>query len=117
MENVKTIMTNTVSISELAKNVSKYCTNLKEGPKVVIKNNKPEAVIMSPEEYVEMIDIIQDLQDSILALGRLDYDKDKLISKESALKKLGISEEELEDIEVEFEWNGLMNIQLKHLKI
>lgn len=74
------------------------------GPKVVIKNNIPECVLLSPDEYIAMLDEIEDMKLMILAKSRLENNHDNLISQEEALRSLGISQEELdamEDVEIE----------------
>lgn len=104
MTNMKLAITNTISITDLARNVSKAFDSIKDGVKVVVKNNKPEGVIMSPEEYVEMIDKIEDLEDSLLTLERLNNNKNKeTISSKDFWKQFNITKEDIEDIDVEFE--------------
>ena len=67
--------------------------------KLVIKNNEPEVVILSPETYNEIVEVYEEYKEKILyakVADRLLNDDDKLYSKDEVLKELGISEEEFE---------------------
>lgn len=67
---------------------------------IVLKNNQPSAVILSPEEYTRLTDIEEDYYLLIEANKRLEENAEKKsISFDEVLKNLGISEEELEDTE------------------
>ncbi len=74
------------------------------GAKVVIKNNVPECVLMSPDEYISMLDELEDMRLLLVAEKRLPYDANKLVSNESVMNELSISQEDLdnmEDVEIE----------------
>ena len=75
------------------------------GSKVVMKNNVAEAVLVSPDEYVEIMDTINDYLLLTMAVERMSsYDPGTLISEEEMDKRLGITQDELDSIgEVEFE--------------
>ena len=77
------------------------------GIKVIVKNNTPAAVMLSPKEYEEMINFIEDTQDYLLALEReKNNQNENLIDFEDFLKSDGTSIEELEnmeDVELEYE--------------
>ena len=65
------------------------------GPKVVIKNNMPECVLISPEEYAQMVDEINDACLLAIASVRMDtYDPNHLIAEEEMDRRLHITEEE-----------------------
>lgn len=67
--------------------------------KLVIKNNEPEVVILSPETYNEIVEVYEEYKEKILytkVADRLLNDDDKLYSKDEVLKELGVSEEEFE---------------------
>lgn len=118
MTNMKMAITNTLSITDLARNLSKAVDSLKSGAKVIVKNNKPEAVLMSTEDYLEMIEEIEDLQDTLLVMERIKSgDVDGGIDQETVMKMFGISEYDLKDVEVEIEWNGKSNTLKKPLEI
>ena len=57
---------------------------------------------MSPEEYQTIMD---EYEDAVLLAEAIKRDKEKVkpISQKKLLEKYGISEEELDDIEVEIE--------------
>ena len=75
------------------------------GSKVVMKNNVAEVVLVSPDEYVEIMDTINDYLLLTMAVERMSsYDPGMLISEEEMDKRLGITQNELDSIgEVEFE--------------
>lgn len=77
----------------------------KTGPKVVMKNNEAEVVILPPQEYVELMDILNDYELLSLALERMEhFDPSTLISEEEMDRELGITQEEYDSVgEVEFE--------------
>ncbi|MCF0106479.1 MAG: type II toxin-antitoxin system Phd/YefM family antitoxin [Holdemanella sp.] len=75
------------------------------GAKVVMKNNSPEVVLLSPEEYVCLMDEVNDARLLTLAAERMNhYTSDSTISMEEMNRRLGISDADLTDFEeVEFE--------------
>lgn len=72
---------------------------------IVLKNNQPSAVILSPEEYTRLTEIEEDYTLLLEANKRLAENGDKkYISLENILKDLNIKEKELEeteDVEIE----------------
>ena len=72
---------------------------------VVLKNNLPAAVILSPEEYTRLTEAEEDYQLLLLARERLAGDNLKnAIPEQDVLSGLGITEEEIaqaEDVELE----------------
>jgi PHD/YefM family antitoxin component YafN of YafNO toxin-antitoxin module len=75
------------------------------GAKVVIKNNSPECVLLSPDEYIRLMDEINDLRLYVIAEERMkNYSEDSLITQDEIYKRYGITEDMLSDSdEVEFE--------------
>ena len=74
------------------------------GAKVVMKNNVAEGVILSPEEYTQLIDELADAQLEIEALRRLSEidETTELIPHSEVLRSLGLTESDLdEDIDIE----------------
>lgn len=70
----------------------------KTGPKVVIKNNTPECVLLSPEEYAGMVEEINDARLLAVAETRMkDYNSEKSVSEAEVLSEFGISEVDLAD--------------------
>lgn len=72
---------------------------------VVLKNNQPAAVILSPEEYTRLTEAEEDYQLLLLARERLAGDNlQNAIPEQDVLSGLGITEEEIaqaEDVELE----------------
>ena len=105
--NVVSAIRATVPISELNRGqASKIFREVRDsGPKVVMKNNEAEAVILSPEDYVQLIDDLEDAELEALAAYRLaNMDESKLIPAEKLYAEVGITEADLEgweDIEIE----------------
>lgn len=107
MTSVRSAIENTVSISQFNRGqAGKIFEDVKQsGAKVVMKNNVPECVLMSPESYIALLDALEVAQLQVLAMERLaNYDPEKLISQEEINRKYGITQEELDAMEdVEFE--------------
>lgn len=61
MGDVREILTNTVSISDFNRGLAGriFESVRKDGPKVVMKNNVPECVLLSPEEYRELMEELE----------------------------------------------------------
>lgn len=107
MTNLKSAINNTVSISAFNRGeAGKIFKDVKEnGPKVVMKNNIAECILLSPQEYNEMMEAIEDAELLAIARERLEhFDPDKLISEEEMMKEFGITEDMLDAMdEVDFE--------------
>ena len=72
---------------------------------IVLKNNQPSAIILSPEEYTRLTEIEEDYFLLLEANKRMeDNGNNKTLSFESVMSHLGISEDELldtEDVDIE----------------
>lgn len=71
---------------------------------VVMKNNKPSAVILSPEEYARLSEYEEDAKLLVLAEKRLAEGDGKTISFESILEKDGLTKADIDampDVEIE----------------
>lgn len=72
---------------------------------VVLKNNQPSAIILSPEEYTRLAEIEENYFLLLEANKRIEENgNNQTISFDSVMNHLGISEEELldsEDIDIE----------------
>lgn len=72
---------------------------------IVLKNNQPSAVILSPEEYTRLTEIEEDYFLLLEANKRMeDNGNNKTVSFDSVMSNLGISEDELlgaEDVSIE----------------
>lgn len=107
MPSVVSAIRNTIPISHFNRGLAgKIFDEVKaSGAKVVMKNNVAECVLLSPDEYVRLMDEVNDARLLAVAAERMSsYDPAKLISEEEMDKKLGITEKELDSVgEVEFE--------------
>ena len=67
---------------------------------IVLKNNQPSAIILSPEEYIRLTEIEEDYLLLLEANKRMEDNRNnKTISFDSVMSNLGISEDELSDME------------------
>ena len=77
----------------------------RQGAKVVMKNNSPECVLLSPEEYLRLIDEVNDAKLAALAAQRMQgFDPANAIPAEEVYRQNGITKAALDSMdEVEFE--------------
>ena len=74
------------------------------GTKIVMKNNRPVCILMSPAQYETLMEMLSDYITREEAERRMiDYDPKESINQEEMMKSLGISPDELDDIEIEIE--------------
>ncbi len=74
------------------------------GCKVVVKNNVPACVLLSPETYKELIELIEDQYLLALAEERIKNDTGETYTFEEVLAENGLTLADLDAIEdVEFE--------------
>ena len=105
--NVTSAIVDTVPISMFNKGLAgKIFEEVKQtGAKVVMKNNVAECILLSPDEYLRIMDEINDAKLLAIAEERLKhYDPNKLIPFEKVLEECNITQEDLDKMEdVEFE--------------
>ncbi|MDE6835243.1 MAG: type II toxin-antitoxin system Phd/YefM family antitoxin [Ruminococcus sp.] len=105
--NIISVIENTVPISQFNRGLAgKIFQEVKQsGAKVVMKNNTPECVLLSPQEYIRLIEEINDARLLAVASERMkNYDPSENIPDDEVQHELGITDEELADFEeVEFE--------------
>ena len=107
MANVISAITNTVPITQFNRGYAgKIFEEVKKsGAKVVMKNNAAECILLSPDEYVKIMDELNDMRLLAIANQRmLNSDSATWISDEEMNKRFGISEEDLkgfEEVEIE----------------
>lgn len=74
------------------------------GTKVVMKNNRPACVLMSPGKYESLMEMLADyLMQEEAEVRMAKYDPDESLSQEEVMASLGISPEELNDVDVDIE--------------
>jgi PHD/YefM family antitoxin component YafN of YafNO toxin-antitoxin module len=74
------------------------------GFKVVVKNNAPACVLLTPERYQEIMDMLDDRYLLAVAEERLKNDKGVTYSSEEILADNGLTQEDIdamEDVEIE----------------
>lgn len=107
MTSVMSAIQNTISISLFNRGLAgKIFEDVKKsGAKVVMKNNAAECVLLSPEEYVKLMNEVNDARLLTMATERMsNFDTATLISQEAVDREFGFSANDLADSdEVEFE--------------
>ena len=107
MLNITSAIRDTVSISLFNRGLAgKIFEDVKQsGAKVVMKNNAAECVLLSPQEYVKLMDAIEDARLLSVATERMqNFDSSDLVEGEKLYKDLNITAEDLDAIgEVDFE--------------
>lgn len=74
------------------------------GTKVVIKNNKPACVLISPTQYETLMELLSDYYLAMEAERRMEQNDDKEnLSREEVMRSFGITEEDLQNINVVIE--------------
>ena len=98
------ILDSIIPISRFNKGeANKIFTEVKNsGLRIVVKNNVPECVLISPKDYQKMVEEYEDLKLIALAEKRL-ADNAAPISQENMLKSLGLTQSDLDGVEVEVE--------------
>lgn len=98
MASVLSAITNTVPISQFNRGLAgKIFDEVKQcGAKVVMKNNTAECVLLSPDEYVRLIDEVNDARLLAIASERMShFDPSATISETEMNRRLGITEKDL----------------------
>ena len=100
MTDLTNAKTNTISISLFNRGLAgQVFEDLKRsGAKVVMKNNTPECVLLSPKEYIKLMNEVNDARLHAIATEReKNANQSNIISEDDAMKKLIISEKDIED--------------------
>lgn len=103
---ISNVLNSLVPISRFNKGeANKIFDEVKEtGCKIVLKNNIPACVLITPEKYNEMMETIENYNLLVEAEIRMKNSSDsELISQDDMLSRLNISQSELDSIEVEIE--------------
>jgi prevent-host-death family protein len=74
------------------------------GYKVVVKNNKPACVLISPEKYEALMEMLSDYQLLLEARKRMEhFDRADTKTQEEVMGELGLTEDDLDGVDVEIE--------------
>lgn len=107
MVNLTGAINHTIPISQFHKGMAAqiFSDVRKSGAKVVIKNNEPECVLMSPAEYVDFMDELANARLELLALQRIAGGAlERTSTQKEVMDRFGITEDELaatEEVEIE----------------
>lgn len=103
---ISDVVNSLVPISRFNKGeASKIFEEVKEtGFKIVLKNNSPTCVLLTPEAYEELLDTLENYRLFIEAEMRMEKAKpEEFIPADEAMRQLGIKEEDLEGADAELE--------------
>jgi len=100
MNSVMSAIQNTISISLFNRGFAgKIFEDVKRtGAKVVMKNNVAECVLLAPDEYVRLMDEVNDARLLTIATERMQhFDSTKVISQKEVDREFGFTSEDLAD--------------------
>lgn len=106
MDMIRGAIENTVSISLFNRGLAgQIFESVKQvGAKVVMKNNAAECVLLAPDEYIRLMDEVNDARLLAVATERMaHYDPLLTLSQEEMDREIGMTLSDYEDAEVEFE--------------
>lgn len=74
------------------------------GTKIVMKNNRPACILMSPGRYEALMEMLSDYVMREEADSRMShFNSNEILSPEEIMDLIGITEEDLNDVEAEIE--------------
>lgn len=86
----------TIPIAMLGEGAGKIFDDLIEARvKIVVEGDRPLGVVLSPEEYEHLVDLIEDMRLEEIASLRLSKPSGKLISHEEILAEFGLTREDI----------------------
>lgn len=103
---ISNVVNSLVPISRFNKGeANKIFEEVKEtGFKIVLKNNSPACVLLTPEAYEELLETLENYRLFIEAEKRMEKAKtEDFITADKAMQELGIKESDLEGTDVELE--------------
>ena len=107
MANIASAIRNTIPISLFNRGLAgKIFEEVKQcGAKVVMKNNTAECVLLSPDEYIQLIDEVNDARLLTMAANRMaTADSSSFVPAEQLYADMGITQADLDEIgEVDIE--------------
>lgn len=107
MNSIRSAIENTVPITQFNRGLAgkifdevKHC-----GAKVVMKNNSPECVLLSPEEYIHLLDEVNDARLLATATQRMShFNPSTTISQEQMDQEFGFTASNYESTDdIDFE--------------
>lgn len=106
MTNFTTVLKNMIPFSEFNRGqAGKIFDEVKNnGAKIVVKNNKPECVLVSVNDYIKMVDEINDNRALLMAADRMSDFSENIkdtFSQEEVEQLLGIDISNYEEVEIE----------------
>ena len=105
--NIRSALENTIPISQFNRGLAgKIFEEVKRyGAKVVMKNNIPECVLLSPEEYIRLLDEANDARLLATAAQRMSqFNPSTAISQEQVDQEFGFTPSDYENTDdIEFE--------------
>ncbi len=107
MASVMSAITNTVPITQFNRGLAgKIFDEVKQcGAKVVMKNNTAECILISPDEYVRLMDELNDARLLAVASERMaHFAPSTLIPEEEMNRRLGVTDDDLagfDEVEIE----------------
>ena len=102
MTNISSAITNTVPISQFNRGLAgKIFEDVKtSGAKVVMKNNAAECVLLSPQEFLDLMEEVNDARLLTIASKRLEnHDPAAIVSLDEMQNRFGVTDEDLEGYE------------------
>ncbi len=107
MSSIRSAIENTIPITQFNRGLAgKIFDEVKRhGAKVVMKNNSPECVLLSPEEYIHLLDEVNDARLLVAATQRMShFNPSTTISQEQVDQEFGFTASDYENTEdIEFE--------------
>ncbi len=102
--NTSDILNSIIPISRFNKGqANKIFSEIKKiGTGIVVKNNVPECILMSPQDYQQMMEEYENALLIAESQKRLS-EKTDYIAQDTIMKKYGLSESDLDEIEVNLE--------------
>ena len=100
MNSIIAALKDTVSITLFNRGFAgKIFNDVKQsGAKVVMKNNTPECVLLSPDEYLQLMEEVNDARLLSIATERIQkFDGKGTISFDEIQREFGITDEDLSD--------------------
>lgn len=99
MSNISSAIRDTISISLFNRGLAGRIFEdvKKSGAKVVMKNNAAECVLLSPDEYIRLMDELNDARLLAVATERMEhFSPEFVVSADELYKELGITQDDID---------------------